>query len=96
MTTLENTKFDDFIADLRARFIARYEASPELRSEFICGAGYAAYEMTLPSARPLIRAWRAGFDAEAAEKAIVAAEARSNVRKAEARRAVQRLRVAGC
>ena len=96
MTTLKNPKFDDFIADLREKMIAKYEASETLKAEFICGADYAAYEMNLPSARPLIRGWRAGFDAEAAEKAIVAAEARGNVRKAEARRAVQRLRVAGC
>ena len=96
MTTLKNPKFDDFIADLRARLIARYEASSELRSEFICGEDFAAYELNTATAKPLIRRWRAGFDADAAEKGIVAVEARRNVKQAEARRAVGRLRVAGC
>ena len=94
MTTLENPKFDDLIAYLREKLCAKYEASETLKSEFICAEDYAAFELNTATARPLIRGWRAGFDAEAAEKAIVAAETRGNVRKADARRAAGRLRVA--
>ena len=96
MTTLKTPKFDDFITDLREKLCAKYEASETLKSEFICAEDYAAFELNTATAKPLIRGWRAGFDAEAAEKAIAAAEARSNTRKAEARRAAGRLRVARC
>ena len=94
MTTLENPKFDDLIAYVREKLCAEYEASESLNSEFICAEDYAAFQLNTATASPLIRGWRAGFDAEAEEKALLAAEARSNVRKAEARRAAGRLRVA--
>ena len=85
---------DSVIADLREKLCAKYEASETLKSEFICAEDYAAYELHSATARPLVRGWKAGFDAAAAEQAIVAAESRRNVRKAAARRAAGRLRVA--
>ena len=96
MTTNENTRFDAFMGDLRARLCAKYEASPSLRAEFVCGEDFAAFTLNEPTARPLVRRWRQDFDAAAGERALLAAEARSNVRRADARRAVGRLRVAGC
>jgi len=94
MTTLKNTKFDDLIAYVREKLCAKYEASETLKSEFICADDYAAFELNSATARPLVRGWKTGFDASAAERAIVAAEARSNVRQADARRAVGQLRIA--
>ena len=96
MTTLKNPEFDDFIADLRKKLAVKYEASETLKSEFLCAGDYVAFELNSATARPLVRGWKAGFDAQAAERALLAAEARSNVRRADARRAVGRLRVAGC
>ena len=96
MTTTKTTRYDDFMDDLRGKLRAKYEASPELRAEFLCAGDYVAFELNSATARPLVRRWRQDFDAQAAEKALLAAEARANVRKAEGRRAVGRLRVAGC
>ena len=96
MTTETSTRFDAFMGDLRTKLCAEFEASPSLRAEFTCGADYAAYRLNEPTAKPLIRRWREDFDAAVAERALLAAEARSNVRRADARRAVGRLRMAGC
>ena len=94
MTPLKNPKFDDFIADLREKLCAKYEASETLKSEFICAENYAAFELNTATAKPLVRQWREDFDAKAAERAIVAAEVKSNVGKADARRAAGRHRIA--
>ena len=93
MTTLANPEFDALMSSMREKLCAEYEASETLKSEFVCAEDFAAYEMNSATARPLIRGFRAGFDAAAEERAFVAAEARSNVRKADARRTAGRLRL---
>lgn len=92
--TTKNPKFDAFMSDLRAALCAQYEASESLRAEFPTADIYIAFTLNEPTARPLVRRWRGDFDAAAAERALVDAEARGNVRKAAARRAAGRFQVA--
>ena len=92
--TNDTPRFIALIDYMRAKLCAEYEASADLKAEFTTGEDYAAYTLNTATAKPLVRKWRDDFDAEAAEKAIAAAEVKSNVRKADARRAAGRLRVA--
>ena len=62
MTTTKTTSFDDFMSDLRARLCAKFEASPEIRAEFVCGEDYAFFALNEPSARGLVRRWKADHD----------------------------------
>ena len=62
MTTNKTTSFDDFMSDLRARLCAKFEASPEIRAEFVCGEDYAFFALNEPSARGLVRRWKADHD----------------------------------
>lgn len=96
MSTSKTTRFDAMMDYMREKLCAEYEASADLKSEFVCAEDFAAYTLNSATAKPLIRRWRADFVAAAGERALLAAEARSNVRRADARRAVGRLRVAGC
>ncbi len=93
MTTIP-TKSDEFMSDLRARLGAKYEASETLKSEFTSAEDYAFFALNEPSARGLVRQWKADHDDAENLAAATAAEVRSNVVKADARRAAGRLRVA--
>ncbi len=72
----KTTSFDDILDDMRGKLCAEYEASADLKAEFLCGEDYAAYFLNTATATPLIRGWRADFDATAAERAAAIAEAR--------------------
>ena len=74
------TSFDDFMSDLRARLCAKYEASPEIRAEFICGEDYAFFALNEPSARNLVRQWKADHGDAENLTAFNAADAAGRVR----------------
>ena len=60
--TNKTTRFDDFMDDLRGKLCAKYEASPELKAEFLSADSYAAFALNEPSARNLVRQWKADHD----------------------------------
>ena len=80
MTTLKNTKFDALLDYMRDKLRAEYEASANLQAEFFNAEGYAAYTLNSPTARPLIRRWRADFEDAANMAAFDAAKAAGRVR----------------
>ena len=80
MTTNKTTRFDAFIDDLRGKLKAKYEASPELRAEFVSAENYAAFALNEPSARNLVRQWKADHDDAENLAAFNAAEAAGRVR----------------
>ena len=62
MITETSTRHDDFMSDLRARLCAKYEASETLKSEFTIAEDYAFFALNEPSARGLVRRWKADHD----------------------------------
>ncbi len=79
MTTIP-TKSDEFIADLRAKLGAKYEASETLKSEFTSAEDYAFFALNEPSARGLVRQWKADHDDAENLAAFDAAKAAGRVR----------------
>ena len=75
-----NTRYDDLIADLRAKLCAEYEQSPALQAEFVEAADYAAFTLNRPSAKPLLKRWRANYADADNMAALKAAEAAGRIR----------------
>ena len=59
MTATKTTRFDEILDSMRATLCDEYEASETLKSEFTCGADYAAFTLNTTAAKSLIRGWRA-------------------------------------
>ncbi len=62
MTANENPRLAALLDDLRVKFRAKYEASPELRAEFATADDYTEFELNHPATKKLIGKWRANFD----------------------------------
>ena len=53
--TNKSTRYDNFMDDLRGKMKAYFEASPELKVEFLSAENYVAYKMNEPAFRDLAR-----------------------------------------
>ena len=49
----KSTRCDNFMDDLRGKMKAEYEASEDLRAEFLSAENYAAFKMNEPAFRAL-------------------------------------------
>ena len=76
----QNSRYDALIADLRAKLCAEYEASPELQAEFVEAADYAAFTLNRPSAKPLLKRWKADYADADNMAALKAAEAAGRIK----------------
>ncbi len=51
--TNKSTRYDNFMDDLRGKMKAEYEASEDLKAEFLSAENYAAFKMNEPAFRAL-------------------------------------------
>ena len=80
MIANENPRLATLLDDLRVKFRAQFEASPELRAEFDTADDYAEFELNHPATKKLIGKWQANFDDADNIAAYLAADAAGRVR----------------
>ena len=53
--TNKSTRYDNFMDDLRGKMKAEYEASEDLKAEFLSAENYVAFKMNEPAFQKLAR-----------------------------------------